>query len=426
MDDPKPSLLFLGQALPYPLDSGVAIRTFQAFRMLADRFDVDALFFYRRAHTACGPSIEARTERLREFGEVEAFPIPQEESAGRFALDHARSMATGRPYTYYAYDSRRYAAAIEELTAKKRYDVIHLDSLDLVRYADRFDPERVACTHHNVESDLLRRRAARDRSAMRRLGMTLQVNRVAAAEAEWCPRFALNIAVSAEDARALREVAPGARVEVIPNGIEAPSDTLESGEGSSVLFVGGTSWFPNRDALEFFATEVVPALGPAASTTPLVWVGRCSGDERARMARRGIDMAGYVEDLVPYYEDAACVVAPLRVGGGTRLKILGAWGSGKAVVSTTIGCEGLDARDGENILIADGPRDFAKAIDRLIDDPELRMRLGRRARETLEERFSWKAIAPRFTALYEAMLPPGANGTDAGRRPLRYRDGARA
>ena len=426
MDAPKPPLLFLGQALPYPQDSGVAIRTAQAFRMLSSRFDVDALFFYRNAHTSHGPALQTRTGRLRSYGRVETFPIPQENSHGRFALDHLRSLATGRPYTYYAYDSAAYHAALDRLTRASTYEIVHLDSLDLVRYAMRFDARRVACTHHNVESDLLRRRARRDPSPLRRLGMRLQVSRVAAAEAAWCPRFGLNIAVSEGDAAALREIAPGARVEVVPNGVEAPPASAVSEGGTEVLFVGGTSWFPNRDALEFFGRDVLPTLRERHPDVTVRWVGRCSGEERRRWGAEGLDLTGYVNDVAPHYADAACVVVPLRLGGGTRLKILEAWAYGKAVVSTTVGCEGLDARHDANILIADDPQRFVECVSRVLGQPDLRARLGREGRKTVESRYSWQAITPTFTELYQTLLDEVRAPKGAPSRRARPREGSPA
>ena len=115
-------------------------------------------------------------------------------------------------------------------------------------------------------------------------------------------------------------------------------------------------------------------------------------------------MTGYVEDIRPHVQRAACYVVPLRVGGGTRLKILDAWAMGKAVVSTSVGCEGLDARDGENILIRDDARSFAEAVGRVLRDGELRRRLAAGARETAERVYDWDVIGARMVREYTALL----------------------
>jgi glycosyltransferase involved in cell wall biosynthesis len=143
-------------------------------------------------------------------------------------------------------------------------------------------------------------------------------------------------------------------------------------------------------------------------------VGKAPDDVRSSYRERwGIDMVGYVDDIRPYVHEAACSIVPLRFGGGTRLKILDAWAMGKAVVSTTIGCEGLDTRDGENILVADSARDFADAVVRCLDDPALCARLGAAARATAEETYSWDVIGASLVEDYRRLLSPESSSTSA-------------
>jgi glycosyltransferase involved in cell wall biosynthesis len=141
---------------------------------------------------------------------------------------------------------------------------------------------------------------------------------------------------------------------------------------------------------------------------PITWIGRASPDQRRDYAAQyGIELTGYVEDVRPLLRNAACHIVPLRVGGGTRLKILNSWAMGKPVVSTSIGCEGLDAADGDNILIRDDPKDFARAIAAVLDDGELRRRLGERGRVTAERLYSWDTIG---RAMRETYLTVARNG----------------
>src|SRR5690606_37106887 len=143
-----------------------------------------------------------------------------------------------------------------------------------------------------------------------------------------------------------------------------------------------------------------------------VWVGRASDFARDFAARYDIQVTGYVPDVRPYLRSAACYVAPLRVGGGTRLKILDAWAMGNAVVSTSIGCEGLDARDGENILVRGTPAAFADAVVRVLEDAALRERLGRAARATAEQVYDWQVIGRSMLPHYVDLL----GGRDAAAR----------
>jgi glycosyltransferase involved in cell wall biosynthesis len=215
----------------------------------------------------------------------------------------------------------------------------------------------------------------------------------------------LNIVVSDEDRRKLRELAPRATIRVLPNGVDVErySPGLEREEG--LVFVGGTTWFPNRDALAFFHDDILPLIHQRGVRPQVLWIGSASPQDQTRFGRaEGLSLTGYVRDERPLMQGAACFIVPLRVGGGTRLKILNAWAMGKPVVSTSVGCEGLDARQGENILIADTSEEFAEAVIRVLHDPDLRRRLGSAGREVAKSRWSWKLIGRDMLEAYDGVL----------------------
>jgi len=164
------------------------------------------------------------------------------------------------------------------------------------------------------------------------------------------------------------------------------------------------SWFPNEDALAFFAQDILPLIRAADARVKVTWVGRALPREIDMFARRGIQLTGHVDDIRGYVRGAACYVVPLRVGGGTRLKILDAWAMGKAVVSTSVGCEGLDAVDGQNILIRDDPTAFAAAVTTVLGDPALRASLERNARLTAEQKYSWEVIGATMRRAYAPIV----------------------
>jgi glycosyltransferase involved in cell wall biosynthesis len=222
-------------------------------------------------------------------------------------------------------------------------------------------------------------------------------------ERTWCPRVALNVAVSDADRREFQRLAPAARITVVPNGVDVEKFVPRAAQGGGIVFVGGMTWFPNKDALRYFACEILPLLRAAGNQDEVTWVGRALPGAHDTYSAQGITLTGYVDDIRPYVQNAACYVVPLRVGGGTRLKILDAWAMGKAVVSTSVGCEGLDARDGWNILIRDDPREFALAVQQVLSDTELRARLGAGARQTAERIYSWRVIGKAMHAEYEAV-----------------------
>jgi len=404
----RPRLLFLCPLLPYPPDSGAAIRSFHILRLLAQAFDVTALCFSRTKGGAVPQDdLAQRVAALRHVGEVEAFPVPQEHSVWRLAWDHLRSVGVNRVHTVFTFDSPIVADRIRDQLRTHRFDLIHVDSIALSRYLPLLRNLPVVCTHHNVESELLRRRALVERTPWWRAYVRHQARLMAAEERRWCARCDLNIVVSDADRVMLQQSAPRATCAVVPNGVDIETFRPSPGQDEGLVFVGESTWFPNRDALQYFCAEILPRMRAAGGLAPIRWVGRASDAlRRDYRDRYGVELTGYVADVRPYVRDAACYVVPLRVGGGTRLKILDAWAMGKAVVSTSVGCEGLVAEDGRNILIGDDPDSFARAVCAVLRDAPLRLRLGAEGRRTVERHYSWDGIGesmlPLYRSLYEA------------------------
>jgi glycosyltransferase involved in cell wall biosynthesis len=375
---------------------------YHTLRMLAEEFDITALCFFRRRERDTPEKVRSAVQALSRFGRMEAFPIPQEHFRGRWVWDHLRSVTTGRPYTWYTYDAEPVARRIEELRQEMEFDLAHIDSLDLAVYLPHLEGLPVVCTHHNVESALLARRGEGEAGLLVAPYFAHQARLLRALESTACEQVTLNIAVSEGDAAVLQRQAPAAEVAVVPNGVDtgffAP---VTNGQEEGVLGIGGLNWGPNREALDHLCAEILPTLRRTLPGASVRWVGRASPTEIATFGtRHGIVLTGYVNDVRPYFAHAACVIAPLLAGGGTRLKILDAWAMGKAVVSTTIGCEGLDAVDGENILIRDDPTAFATAVTRVLQDRALRTRLGAAARRTVESRYAWEILARPMVRRY--------------------------
>jgi glycosyltransferase involved in cell wall biosynthesis len=407
----RPHLLFLCQTLPYPPDGGVWIRTYHVLRLLARAFDITALCFERApmAGNAAALDAAAGCAALSQFARVEVFRIPQRHSRVRFAWDHIRSTARRRVYTTYLFDSNAFQRRLDEILRSTPVDLVHMDSVDLGRYLDSCRDVPVVCVHHDVNSALLRRRAEVERSEFRRAYLRHQARLMQDAERQWCPRVALNVMVSEQDRVALQAIAPGARVAIVPNGVDVDEFQPNEAPARGVAYVGGLHWFPNLDAIEFFGREILPCLRAATDDPPVRWIGSASAEQRERFRNQfGIEVTGYVDDVRPCMQAAACHIVPLRAGGGTRLKILNSWAMGKPVVSTSIGCEGLAAVDGDNILIRDDPKAFARAVDEVLAHPDLGRRLGQSGRVTVERQYSWDVIGRDLIDTYLAIANAGA------------------
>jgi glycosyltransferase involved in cell wall biosynthesis len=341
---------------------------------------------------------------------VEVFAIPQKHSGVRFVWDHVRSVALGRVYTTYLYESRAFRDRVNELMRAEPFDLVHMDSLDLAAYLPACRNVPVVCVHHDVESALLGRRGAVERKRLRRLYLRFQARLMDEVERRSCGRVALNVAVSSQDRELLRQIAPASRIAVVPNGVDPDEFGSDGQVGSGLAYVGGTTPFPNRDALEFFCDRILPHVRTLiAEDVRIRWIGRASTEEQQQYRDRfGVDLTGYVPDVRPFMREAACHIVPLRAGGGTRLKILNSWAMGKPVVSTSVGCEGLAAIDGENILIRDDPKDFAAAIRAVLDNPALRRRLSDGGRETVARQYSWDILGRELIDLYLAAAHAGS------------------
>ncbi len=383
------------------------IRNYHLLRILSEAYEVTALCFYRRSVRSDEASVRLAIEGLGRFAEVRAFQIPQEASRARLLLDHGRSVLSGRPYTRWTYESAEYRVAVEESLAHAPPTLVHLGSLDLAGYLTALPRVPVVVDHHNVESQLLRRRARAEPFA-KSLYMRFQSRLMRREESRWTSSASVNLVVSSEDERTLQAIAPGIATLVVPNGVDTTEFTegREDDDDGGIVFVGGGDWFPNRDAMEFFARRILPRIRETRPDVHVCWVGRSSEELKAAFREQGVHLTGYVDDTRGYVRRAQCFVVPLRVGGGSRLKILNAWSMGRAVVSTSQGCEGLSARQGENILIADSPDSFAESVVRVLEDSELRRRLGTAGRSTAEERYDWRVIGRDLLKAYERLAVP--------------------
>ena len=401
----RPRLLFLSHRLPFPPHNGASIRTYHTLRQLAQEFDVAMLCFDRVDPALRDTAIDDRIAGLSPWATVRVFPIPEEHSQLRFVWNHARSLVTRLPYVHYVHESHAFEQALRRELAAGSFDLVHIDSLDLQRFLPLVRHLPVVCTHHNAESVLLDRRVARELGP-RAWYLRHQAALLARAESALLPRVDLNVTASEVDAALLLELAPSARFATIPNGVDTEFFTpSRNGAGAGCVFVGGTTWFPNRDGLDWFAADILPQMRSAGITAPVEWVGRVTDAERAQFAALpGFSFTGYVDDIRPHVRAAACFIAPLRVGGGTRLKILDAWAMGMPVVATSIACEGLEAVPGENILVADDVAGFVGAVSRVLAEPGLGARLGAGGRATVERTYSWNVLGKKLRRLYHDVI----------------------
>jgi len=260
---------------------------------------------------------------------------------------------------------------------------------------------------HNVESEIWRRhRDTRTRVIPRAL-MASQYRKMLRFERNALTRFDGVLAVSDADAAAFARLYPGAirqPVHVVPTGVDVEyfSASPSAAASKTVVFTGSMDWLPNEDAMLFFCREILPLVRSEEPDTRLVIVGRAPTPAVQALAREHVvEVTGRVDDVRPYMDAAAVYVVPLRIGGGTRLKIFEAMAMGKAVVSTSVGAEGLPVVHGDHLVLADEPRAFARSVVRLLRDVDRRRQLEHAARTLVVEHYDWSVVA---ASLEEALV----------------------
>jgi sugar transferase (PEP-CTERM/EpsH1 system associated) len=334
--------------------------------------------------------------------------IPRTEPAKRslrFYADAARFVIHPLPYAVGKYRSRRFAATVERLIADDACDLIVSDFLFPAINLPGGLPCPAVIFTHNVESEIWRRHAE---NQQRRLGRWLyraQHRRMLRYEGRTLGRFDGILVVSAADRDTFARLYPnalGTPVFVVPTGVDTAyftpagdsSQSVDREPSRRIVFTGSMDWLPNEDAMLFFCHEVLPLIRAAEPAVQLSIVGRAPTPAVKRLAeQKGVSVTGRVADVRPYLRDAAAYVVPLRIGGGTRLKIFEAMAMAKAVVSTSIGAEGLPVTHGEHLVIADGARELADAVVRLLRDATRRRELGAAARTLVVQRYDWSAVS---------------------------------
>lgn len=393
-------VLFVSTRSPYPLTGGHALRTFHLLREAARRHDVTFLTFVQHPEEWDGLNV------LEEFCvRVVAMETPADRSRLSLAAGLVANLPSPLPFVAAKYDTKQMRAAIAAASAR-RVDLLHLDMLPLAVYLDALPGVPTVLVDHNVEHILLERRADTE-SGPARLFWRVQARRLKRFEAGAVSRATRVIAVSDVDASVLRALSPGAEVRTVANGVDTgyfrPSDEPERPD--EIVFVGAMTHQPNVDSVRFFCESVWPAIRAARPDARFVVIGAHPPDSvRAYGRLPGVSIEGQVPDIRPYVSRAAVYVVPLRVGGGTRLKILDAMAMGKAIVSTAVGCEGLDVRPGHDIVVADEPGDIAAKVLTLMGDAGLRKALGSAARRTVEDRYTWERLGEAQEEVYREAL----------------------
>jgi glycosyltransferase involved in cell wall biosynthesis len=374
----------------WPLNIGGRLRSYHIVAELAKHHRVTVLTTH-----APGEDAGALRRQLPQCERVVAFPFaaPKVGSAG-FAAALARSWMSSLPVDLWKWRVPELRAEAEWILGTGAVDICVADFLHAIPNLPPRTSVPVILFAHNVEAMIWKRLAANEGRPLRRALLEIESRKMRRSERHACARSRSIVAVSPVDAACLAKDAQAIATGVDTSYFKA-NGTPE--RDMHLVFTGAMDWFPNEDAMLFFFAEVLPLIRKEIPGVSVTVVGRNpSAQLAAAAAAASVNVTGTVDDVRPFVDEGAVYVVPLRIGGGTRLKIFEALSMEKAVVSTSIGAEGLPLVDGEHFVRADAPADFSRAVVSLLRDPKRRRLLGHAGRQLVQSRHSWSSVARDF------------------------------
>ena len=389
-------ILWVKSDFLHPTTKGGHIRTLETLKRLHSRHEIH----YVALDLAEQPG---GVERSHEYC-TKAYPIPHSAPArGTPAswMQLAAGMFSPLPLAVSRYRSERMRRQIETLVRAEKFDSVVCDFL--FSAPNMLDLGAAVLFQHNVEALIWKRQLENAASPLHQLFFQRQYNRMLRYEGTVCRAAKSVIAVSESDAHTMRSLYGVYRIAAVPTGVDLDYFTPASRPAptTDLVFAGSMDWIPNIDGIQWFVEEILPLIRKRRPDCSLVIAGRRPAPEIQRLAERDsrIRVTGTVDDIRPYLWDSAVSIVPLRIAGGTRLKIYEAMAAKIPVVSTSVGAEGLDIRNGEDIHIADSPADFAERCLALLDDPAARSRMADVAFSIVASRYSWEIVSRKFEEL---------------------------
>ena len=396
-------ILWLKTELLHPVDKGGKIRTYNMLKALKRNHHITYLTL--DDGTADSKARELANEYCHEL--VCAPHRRREKFTTGFYVELALNLASDLPYAIKKYESSAMRSEIEKRVGQ--FDVLICDFLAPAVNV----PHNLECAtvlfQHNVEAMIWKRHYDVHTNAARKAYLYRQWRKMVEFEAATCPKFDCVVAVSREDREQMEREYNVRNVYDVPTGVDTeffrPNSDVTR-KPHNLVFTGSMDWLPNEDAIRYFTEQILPRIKQSVPDVTLTVVGRDPYPALLELSKRdpSVIVTGRVEDVRPYMDEAAVYIVPLRIGGGTRLKIYEAMAMEKPIVSTSIGAEGLPVTDGTEIVLADAPETFAGAVVKLLQNTDLADEIGQRAAARVRKEFGWDTVADNFAEICERAL----------------------
>ena len=399
------NILWIKTELLHPIDKGGKIRTYNMLKELKRDHRITYLALDD------GSAEEAARERAYEYcHELVCVPHRQRKKfTVGFYAELLFNLLSPQPYATKKYESLEMHLEIERRSKAGAFDVLVCDFLAPAANVPAFLGRPVLLFQHNVEAMIWKRHYEVQDNLLKKAFLFPQWKKARAFERRMCRSFDAVIAVSKEDREQMKSEYGVENVFDVPTGVDTeffrPSGAAKT-VPHNLVFTGSMDWLPNEDAIRYFTEQIMPRIKSRIPDATLTVVGRNPYPSLLELAKsdKSIIVTGRVADVRPYIERADAYVVPLRVGGGTRLKIFEAMAMEKPIVSTTIGAEGLPVTDGSELLLADTPDDFAAAVVRVLHEKTFAREMARRAATLVRDEFGWQKVAERFANICERTL----------------------
>ena len=395
-------ILFLNKRLLFPLNFGGNIRTLNVLRYLAQWHDVTYV-------SNIQPGEEGYAAQMRELGlRLETIPWRETPRASwRFWAKLAANLGSVYPYSANKEYDRRLRQKVDELLSQESYDLVICDFVQISRNVMGLTSPPRILFQHNVEAQIFERHAHSDRNWLRRRYMGLQWKKMRRFEDSAGRQYDAVIAISNQDRDKFETDYGWDHVHVIDTAVNTEffSPNGQAEQQDRLVFVGSLDWLPNQDGVRHFVERIWPEVLRRRPEATFQIVGRNPPRSLERLEETpGVELVGSVPDVRPYVGNASVFVVPLLVGGGTRLKIFEAMAMGKAVVSTSLGAEGLPVTNGEHIQLADSPENFAARVVELLEDATRRREQADRGRRLILQNFSAETVARQFEEICQSVV----------------------
>jgi len=391
-------VLLLTQVLPYPPDSGPKVKTFYVLKYLAQKHEVTLVSFVRGDQSEHIRVLESYCKTIHT--------IPMKRSFGQNLTALFKSLVGNSPWMMARDDIKEMRQLVDHLATQEKFDVAHADQLNMAQYAQRVKGARHVLDAHNALWVLYQRLAQTMGRGVKRWLLERDWRLLKEYEGRICLEFDQVLTVSEEDKASFEEAMGGKKREIHVIPIAVDSDELQAirrdKDASHIVSIGTMYWPPNIDGMMWFLDNVLPLIWAKRPKTVCDIIGARPPQQLIDYGKSHteVNVTGYVDDTTTYLQKAGLMIVPLRAGGGMRVKILNALSQALPLVTTTLGCEGIQVEHGRHLLIADTPSEFAEAVLWLLDNPDLANKLGENGRRLIREKYDYRTACAPLERIY--------------------------